>query len=59
MDDALDKVRRAALDSAAASATLGDTEKTAAIAKALAEAEKSASQVIISLSATLVPVVSL
>jgi hypothetical protein len=70
MADNLDEIRRAAFDNAAASGTLADIEKAASIAKALAEAEKSASdtrnarrqlrlQVISSLSAILVPVVSL
>jgi hypothetical protein len=70
MDEALEKVRRAALEEAVATGTLQDIERAASVVKALAEAEKSASetrnarrqlsfQSITSLSAILVPVVSL
>ena len=70
MDDTVDKVRRAALEKAVATGSLEDIEKAASVAKALADAEKSASEIqntrrqlsfqsITAVSSVLVPIVSL
>lgn len=68
MDDTVDKVRRAALEKAVATGSLEDIEKAASVAKALADAEKSASEIqntrrqlsfqsITAVSSVLVPIV--